>query len=126
MVKMYIYDGFNPYKPPTVDYRVVYSGMYKESGGIYKVVWGEHGDMIPKVIDMFSSNFHYCDFGYIDGSNGRWQGVTRSGYGASLYNGVAFFSDGGSWAYKGTRIQYRGTMQVIDDPADFITMPIGF
>ena len=37
-----------------------------------------------------------------------------------------FFSDGGSWAYKGTRIQYRGTMQVIDDPADFITMPIGF
>lgn len=66
--------------------------MYKESGGIYKVVWGgEHGDMIPKVIDMFSSNFHYCDFGYIDGSNGRWQGVTRSGYGASLYNGVAFF-----------------------------------
>lgn len=123
---VYIYDGFNPYKPPTVDYRVVYSGMYKESGGIYKVVWGEHGDMIPKVIDMFSSNFHYCDFGYIDGSNGRWQGVTRSGYGASLYNGVAFFSDGGSWAYKGTRIQYRGTMQVIDDPADFITMPIGF
>lgn len=64
--------------------------MYKESGGIYKVVWGEHGDMIPKVIDIFSSNFHYCDFGYIDGSNGRWQGVTRSGYGASLYNGVAF------------------------------------
>lgn len=123
---VYIYDGFNPYEPPTVDYRVVYSGMYKESGGIYKVVWGEHGDMIPKVIDMFSSNFHYCDFGYIDGSNGRWQGVTRSGYGASLYNGVAFFSDGGSWAYKGTRIQYRGTMQVIDDPADFITMPIGF
>jgi hypothetical protein len=53
--------------------------------------------MIPKVIDIFSSNFHYCDFGYIDGSNGRWQGVTRSGYGASLYNGVAFFSDGGSW-----------------------------
>lgn len=123
---VYIYDGFNPYKPPTVDYRVVYSGMYKESGGIYKVVWGEHGDMIPKVIDIFSSNFHYCDFGYIDGSNGRWQGVTRSGYGASLYNGVAFFSDGGSWAHKGTRIQYRGTMQVIDDPADFITMPIGF
>lgn len=37
---IYIYDGFNPYKPPTVDYRVVYSGMYKESGGIYKVVWG--------------------------------------------------------------------------------------
>lgn len=123
---VYIYDGFNPYEPPTVDYRVVYSGMYKEGGGIYKVVWGEHGDMIPKVIDMFSSNFHYCDFGYIDGSNGRWQGVTRSGYGASLYNGVAFFSDGGSWAYEGTRIQYRGTMQVIDDPADFITMPIGF
>lgn len=123
---VYIYDGFNPYKPPTVDYRVVYSGMYKESGGIYKVVWGEHGDMIPKVIDMFSSNFHYCDFGYIDGSNGRWKGVTRSGYGASLYNGVAFFSDGGSMAYEGTRIQYRGTMQVIDDPADFITMPIGF
>lgn len=123
---VYIYDGFNPYKPPTVDYRVVYSGMYKKSGGIYKVVWGEHGDMIPKVIDMFASNFHYCDFGYIDGSNGRWQEVARSGYGASLYNGVAFFSDGGSWAYKGTRIQYRGTMQVIDDPADFITMPIGF
>lgn len=24
--------------------------------------------MIPKVIDIFSSNFHYCDFGYIDGS----------------------------------------------------------
>lgn len=41
MVKMYIYMmGYNPYKPPTVDYRVVYSGMYKESGGIYKVVWG--------------------------------------------------------------------------------------
>lgn len=94
--------------------------------GIEDFYGGKHGDMIPKAIDIFSSNFHYCDFGYIDGSSGRWQGVTRSGYGASLYNGVAFFSDGGSWAYKGTRIQYRGTMQVIDDPADFITMPIGF
>lgn len=123
----YIYDGFEPDAVPTASYRTVDVGESFKNGYISKVYWGEHGDMAPTKVSA-SSTTHYCDWSSV--AYPGWL-VTRRSY-SSTYGagGVACFvtdySSGGSSDDIGSRIQYRGPIQVIEDPAEFIAMPDGF
>ena len=123
----YIYDGFEPDAVPTASYRTVDVGGSARSGYISKVYWGEHGDMIPTEVSA-SSTTHYCDWGYVAGSG--WRAARRSSSSAYDNGGVACFlaagGAGGSGAGVGSRIQYRGSIQVIEDPAEFKSLPVGF
>lgn len=123
----YIYDGFEPDAVPTASYRTVDVGGSARSGYISKVYWGEHGDMIPIEVSA-SSTTHYCDWGGVAYSG--WPVAMRSDGSAYDNGGVAYFvADNGSGysdAYIGSRIQYRGSIQVIEDPAEFISLPVGF
>lgn len=123
----YIYDGFKPDAVPTTSYRTIDIGGSSRSGCISKVYWGEHGDMIPTEVSA-SSTTHYCDFS--DLAYPSWYVALRSLYSAIDYGGVAcFFSSytsGNSGTGIGSRIQYRGSIQVIDNPAEFIALPVGF
>lgn len=123
----YIYDGFEPDAVPTTSYRTVDVGESFKNGYISKVYWGEHGDMAPTKVSA-SSTTHYCDWSSV--AYPGWL-VTRRSY-SSTYGagGVACFvtdySSGGSSDDIGSRIQYRGSIQVIEDPAEFIALPVGF
>ena len=123
----YIYDGFEPDAVPTANYRTVDVGGSGRSGYISKVYWGEHGDMIPTEVSA-SSTTHYCDWGVVADSG--WRVARRSDNSANDSGGVACFvavsGSGGSGAYIGSRIQYRGSIQVIEDPAEFKSLPVGF
>lgn len=123
----YIYDGFEPDKVPTASYRTVDVGGSARNGYISKVYWGEHGDMIPIEVSA-SSTTHYCDLGSV--ANSGWPVAMRSNYSAGGKGGIAYFGastySGSSSAYVGSRIQYRGPIQVIEDPAEFISLPVGF
>lgn len=123
----YIYDGFEPDAVPTASYRTVDVGGSARSGYISKVYWGEHGDMIPTKVSA-SSTTHYCDWG--DVARSGWHVTMRSNNSAYDYGGVACFyaydDSGYSDANVGSRIQYRGSIQVIEDPAEFKSLPVGF
>lgn len=125
----YIYDGFEPDAEPTASYRTVDIGGSEliREGYISKVYWGEHGDMILTEMSG-SSTTHYCDWGGVADSG--WHVARRSSISAYDDGGVAHFivydvsSD--SLIDIGSRIQYRGPIQVIEDPAEFISLPVGF
>lgn len=125
----YIYDGFEPDKVPTASYRTVDIGGSEliREGYISKVYWGEHGDMILTEISG-SSTTHYCDWGGMADSG--WRVARRSGDSAYDDGGIACFVaydvSGDSMIGIGSRIQYRGSITVIDDPAEFIALPAGF
>lgn len=122
----YIYDGFEPDAVPTANCRTVDVGGSGRNGYISKVYWGKHGDMIPTEVSA-SSTTHYCDWGNVASSG--WRVAVRSGSAAGD-GGVACFyagnGSGGSDADIGSRIQYRGSIQVIEDPAEFKSLPVGF
>lgn len=125
----YIYDGFEPGKVPTASYRIVDIGGSKlnREGYISKVYWGEHGDMIFTEISG-SSTTHYCDWGGVVASG--WRVACRSSISAYDDGGVAsfvtYYFSGDTSIDTGSRIQYRGPIQVIEDPAEFISLPVGF
>lgn len=123
----YIYDGFEPDAVPTASYRTVDVGGSARSGYISKVYWGKYGDMIPTEVSA-SSTTHYCDWGGVAYSG--WRVALRSDGSADASGDVACFGANGVSgyfaAYIGSRIQYRGSIQVIEDPAEFIALPVGF
>lgn len=123
----YIYDGFEPDAVPTASYRTVDVGGSARNGYISKVYWGEHGDMIPTEVSA-SSTTHYCDWGYVAFSS--WRVARRSDRSAMYDGGVTGFNasngSGSSNAAVGSRIQYRGSIQVIEDPAEFKSLPLGW
>ena len=123
----YIYDGFEPDAVPAANYRTVDVGRSARRGYISKVYWGKHGDMIPTEVSA-SSTTHYCDWGGVASSG--WRVAVRSSDSAYDYGGVACFDagsdSGSSSAGVGSRIQYRGSIQVIEDPAEFKSLPVGF
>lgn len=123
----YIYDGFEPEAVPTASYRTIDVGGTTRGGYISKVYWGEHGDMIPTEASA-SSTTHYCDWGVVADSG--WRVAMHSGSLSGDDGGVAsFFAANGSGYSNytaGSRIQYRGPIQVIEDPAEFIALPVGF
>lgn len=123
----YIYDGFEPGKVPTADYRTVdvfYPGFTS------KVLWGEYGDMLPVRADA-SVTTHYCD--KCSNLTTEWGVMLRSGINNYETGGVVLLSKDNMFNYsikdeyaKSSRIQYRGLIQIIENPAEFIAMPIGF
>lgn len=124
----YIYDGFEPDQVPTAPYRKYTTSLNAQRGYISKVEWGEYGDMIPAELAATSTT-HYCDQGGDVGLSG-WHVVGRPSYSSSDIGGFVWFfgDDSSSSAYStfGSRLQYRGNIEVIDDPATFIAMPVGF
>ena len=122
----YIYDGYQPNQVPTVPYRTVYCGFDSaKAGWITNLVWGEYADIIPTEL-AGSNSVHYCDYSNIAQSS--WRVIYRSGNGGDAYSGVAMFngfSTSSAVSKKtGSRLLYRGNIQVIDDPAEFIALPI--
>lgn len=132
----YIYEGYEDGKIPTVPYREFIS-QSNESGYISDMAFGEYADMIPVKCNG-EADTYYCDRGKTAGDPpfmgmSKWCVLTRSGIpnlGSSRgVNGIASFnlnlySQGGT--YYSSRLQYRGNIEVIDDPATFIAMPVGF
>jgi hypothetical protein len=129
----YIYDGFEPDKIPTVPYRTITKDYVSTSYGGYisRLEWGDHADLIP-VEYSGSSKYFYADYGYVCAG---WRTVLRS-YEMYFDHGGLFclFSDNGidnnpNSYYTdrcGSRLQYRGNITVIDDPQEFIALPVGF
>lgn len=123
----YIYDGYEPDTVPTVDYRTIDIGGSQRGGWISKLTWGENADVIPTEVSGSSSTY-YSDYGSLAYSG--WRAVHRSSSVAHAYGGVACFdalnTSSHSSAYVGSRLQYRGEITVIEDPAEFINLPVGF
>lgn len=123
----YIYDGYETSEVPTVPYREIEVGSTNIVGYISKVCWGENGDIIP-IEAKGSSSSYYFDSCYVGRCPKR--SVMRSGSSSGAYCGIFSFTANQSSSYSdasvGTRIQYRGNIEVIDDPATFIAMPVGF
>lgn len=125
----YIYDGFQPDQIPTVPYRTVDKDYMSMSTGGYisRMEWGENADLIP-IEFSGTSKYFYADYGVV-GDPG-WHVVLRS-YSNGYDNGGLFCfnssnDSGGSYSNYGSRIQYRGEIEVIDDPQEFISLPVGF
>ena len=125
----YIYDGFEPDQVPTAPYREYTTQLTTQYGYISKVEWGEYGDMIPTELSG-SSTTHYCDYGGYDVCSSGWCVFDRSCNYSSNDGGFTCFYGASSSSFAnsgiGSRLQYRGTIEVIDDPATFIAMPVGF
>lgn len=118
---VYIYDGFQPGAVPTVDYRTE-TIPYGNYGCITKMQWGENADMLP-IAYVSDSSYSQGYFDYGDVYYSGWRVALRSRNGAYLDGGVAFlfFYDTSSIysTYDGSRIQYRGTINVVDDITTF-------
>lgn len=126
----YIYDGFEPDKVPTVPYRTLIDTPYYSSAYIDRMYFGDHADLIPIRLceSTGTAKTFYCDYGYIGYS--EWKVVNRSSK-SSLPNGGFFCFDAhqlssAAHEYYGSRLQYRGKITVIDDPQEFIALPVGF
>ena len=83
--------------------------------------------MIPTEFEASSSSY-FCDFSYVAAPG--WHVVSRSGDWARSVGGVANFDglNDSSTVYTNvcSRLLFRGNIQVIDDPAEFINLPVGF
>lgn len=127
----YIYDGFEPDKIPTVPYRTVNKSSQEGvsyAGFISRMEWGDQADLIP--IEVSGGNkYFYSDYSYI--SSPGWHVVRRSNDYAQDGCGLFYFdttssSSNNDYVGTGSRIQYRGKIQVIDNPQEFISLPTGF
>lgn len=124
----YIYDGLEPGKAPTVPYRTVAYRGPSCQGFISRMEWGDHADLIP-IETSGNSKYFYSD-GCDIGNYGEFLAYRSGYYGDSEENGLFYFrvhshsNDNGS--SKGSRIQYRGEIEVIEDPQEFINLPVGF
>ena len=134
----YIYDGFEPDQVPTVPYRTIETnpgtthldGTFKEqngmSGYISRMMWGEHADLIMAESSGTDAYF-YSDYSSVGSDD--WRVVYRSDCYATKSDGLFCFSSSyGSLFHDngmGSRIQYRGKIEVIDDPQEFIALPVG-
>lgn len=133
--KLYSFDGFlnsttingNPLTMGLVssasDYRELdYTVTSSDDGFTSKMLLGEYGDLIP-IEFKGSSNSFWADYGWVDlGSY-----VARRSYGyVDPDGGAACFSlsDNPSLAFAsdGSRLLYRGNIEVIEDPAFFISL----
>ena len=128
VVSFYIYDGFETNEVPTVPYRTItYRNSSSKSGYISRMEWGSHADLIPIETSGASRYFYpdYCDVCHY-GQNIAY----RSGDAANTDAGLFYFKCSVHPSYYsdliGSRIQYRGEIEVIEDPQEFINLPVGF
>ena len=125
----YIYDGFEPDKIPTVPYRTINKNYISDislQGYISRLEWGDHADIIPTELSG-TSKYFYNDLARLGGD--LWHIICHGDYQAqspdwglfSLLVRDSTYSD----RYMGARIQYRGKIEVIEDPQEFIALPVG-
>lgn len=121
----YIYDGLTTDATPANSRTI--SVPSNTNGWITKVKWGTYGDMIPTEFGG-SETTYYADYGYVGYSG--WRVVFRSNDYSYSIGGFAFFygnnSSSNSDSSVGSRLQYRGNITIIEDPAEFIALPVGF
>lgn len=133
--ELYSFDGFlnsttingNPLTMGLVsnasDYRKLdYTVTASKNGFISKMLLGEYGDLIPIEFNGSSTSF-WADFGgfFLSSNAAKW-----SYSGAGPNGGAACFDlrNSASDAYNdsGSRLLYRGNIEVIEDPASFILL----
>lgn len=105
------------------DYRKInYTITSRELGWVSKMLLGEYGDLIPIEFNGSSTSF-WADHGSV--KRGSFV-VTRSGQGKVPDCGAAFLNLfnylGTANALSGSRLLYRGNIEVIDDPSTFISL----
>ena len=124
----YIYDGFEPDKIPTVPYRTINidSGIISVGGYISRLEWGDHADLIPIELSG-ASKYFYNDLARLGGD--LWHIICHGDYQAQSPDWGLFSLLVRDSAYSdrcmGARIQYRGKIEVIEDPQEFIALPVG-
>lgn len=133
--ELYSFDGFlnsatingNPLTMGLVssasDYRKLdYIVTASKSGYISKMLLGEYGDLIPIEFNGSSTSF-WADYGWVNLSSCT---ATRSYPGANADGGAACFTmrfgSTSTFANGGSRLLYRGNIEVIEDPAFFISL----
>ena len=123
----YIYDGLEPDKVPTVPYRTLVDTFPYYNGYIDRMYYGYYSDLIPIRLSnegCGTRNSFYCDC--CDAGDNNWTLLVRSGnYGGLFKLNTTGNYSGASSRDKGSRIQYRGKITVIDDPQEFIALPVG-
>lgn len=133
--ELYSFDGFlnsttingNPLTMGLVssasDYRKLdYTVTVEKKGYISKMLLGEYGDLIPIEVNGSSSSF-WADYGHV--RKGSYV-VARSGQGMVSDCGAAFlnlfnYSKAVNETF-GSRLLYRGNIEVIEDPNQFISL----
>lgn len=122
-MKIYIYDGFQPRQEPSVQYRTIdiqnYLGMSGYGGYVNRLEWGEYSDLFPL---QFNGSYGLFYGGYIYIGKKGWS-VFKTGneWAPSLFS--LYDCDDNQYF---ARIQYRDQIEVIDDPQEFIQIPVGF
>lgn len=125
-----------PYRLESIDVAVIMSegnpSGYGTSGFISRIKYGEHADLIPTETSG-SAKYFYPD--YTEMNAGVTEGcVTRillhTQTGESLdRTGIFGFNQIDQHVMRDwltSRLQYRGNIQVIEDPQEFINLPLGF
>lgn len=133
--KIYVFDGFlnstsingNPLTMGLVssasDYRELYYTITANKAGyISKMLLGEYGDLIPIEFNGSSSSL-WADYSWVNLESviaGRSNDRARDRGGATCFS----LSDSPSKAeaYIGSRLLYRGNIEVIEDPNQFISL----
>ena len=133
----YIYDGYEPDKIPTVPYRTVLNSTLGY-GYIDRMYFGDYADLIPTRLStttfrgrqggVGTYRTFYCDYSGTD--NTGWQPILRSSMSINRDGGLFYFRQipnytSSDTSYSGSRLQYRGKITVIDDPQEFIALPVG-
>lgn len=127
---VYIYDGVEYGQTPSTDYRTLNLthnlGMSGAYGYVDRLEWGEYSDLLPIGLNG-SYSLHYNTNTCIgrkgwsvftNGSSNTWQPSLFA-----LYND---FNESNEPIRYYTRLQYRGKIEVIEDPQEFIELPTGF
>ena len=133
--EIYVFDGFlnnisitgSPLTMGLVssasEYRKLnYTVTSGQNGYISKMLLGEYGDLLPIEFNGSSSTF-WADYSWV--SLGSFVAI-RSYHYASIYGGAAylalFFGPSFAEADYGSRLLYRGNIEVIEDPSIFISL----
>lgn len=129
----YIYDGFEPGKVPTVPYRTLIYTLPYTSGFIDRMYYGYYADLIPIRVSGMENGYgsektFYCDYASV---YPYWSTYCCSGPQTSSSNGLFYLSTinntpSSTSTSHGSRLQYRGKITVIDNPQEFIALPVGF
>ena len=134
--ELYVFDGFlnstsitgNPLTMGLVssasEYRKLnYTVTDAQNGYISKMLLGEYGDLIPIEFNGSSSTF-WADYGRIivfESAVSRRSSYSDLDAGGATYFGI-MDKPSSADAYSGSRLLYRGNIEVIEDPSTFISL----
>lgn len=114
----FIFKGYDLDRQPLAEYRSIYFPFETTTSGfITKISWNEYGDILPNTFGGSSSTY-FCDYAEVVKSG--WS-VAIMGGASSANAGLTYLSlvNPSSYSEAGSRLQYKGDITVIDDPAEF-------